>query len=111
MTKRYVNWKPVTCTSPDGRKYQAELPSIIELRYRGTLLARILEMPKKRPISLDDAVRMAGRKYVDTKEIGHARGENHWYFDCFVEWISEIGYHIELTGDEFDAPVLSDKVV
>lgn len=71
-------------------------------------------MERKTAISLDAAIhllveyeqaaRIAGRKGTDP-------GHLFWYAWHFVEWISELGFRIELTGDEFEAVSMSDKVV
>ncbi len=65
------------------------------------------------PISLDDAIdlmhaheneaRAAGRK-------GAEPGHLCWFSYNFVEFIANLGYHIELTGDEFEPYSYSDKV-
>lgn len=88
-------------------------PNEIDGYYRGTLLTRILSMEKKTPISLEAAVvlmvqheqeaRAAGRK-------GTEPGHLVWYAYHFVEWLEELGYHIELTGDEFEPLVMSDQI-
>jgi hypothetical protein len=41
---------------------------------------------------------------------GFKPGECHWYFDHFVEWVSSLGYQIELAGDEFEPYPVADKV-
>jgi hypothetical protein len=41
-------------------------------------------------------------KAVHSCRIGNKPEECHWYYQHFVEWISAQGYHIELTGDEFE---------
>jgi len=77
-----------------------ELPFIINRMYRCELLSRVLGMPKKNPIDFDEAIQMVMDKFCNS-ENGHGRGQNLWYLKNFVEWISELGYHIELTGEEF----------
>ena len=62
-------------------------------------------MQTQKPISLEYAIGLlldhqtaamkAGRKGL---EPGHA----FWYGCNFIEWISSLGFHIELTGDEFE---------
>ena len=108
MIKHCVNWKLVTCKNVDGDDYHAEFPFYIDRKYRGGLLARILAMPKKRSIQFDEAIRMAEKNFFSSK-IGHRRGETFWYMQNFVEWISELGFHIELTGDEFELPSAPQK--
>ena len=107
MTKQCVNWKMVVCKNVDGNDYQAEFPFYIDRKYRGTLLSNIFAMPMKTPLQFDDAVRMAAEKFCGS-EIGHNRGENLWYIENFVQWISELGFHIELTGNEFEPIVRSN---
>lgn len=109
MAKHCVNWKKVVFENVVGENFLAEVPVWIEHYYRGALLTAILNMPKKKPIDFDDAVRMAGRNFFD-KPIGHGHGQNSWYLEHFVEWISELGFHIELTGDEFEPLIMSEKV-
>ncbi len=110
MTHRLVNWKSVAHKNVAGEVFHSDLPIVIEHYYRGTLIAEILNMQKKKPISFEEGVRMAGRNFTKGDKVGHARYESHWYLKCFVEWISEQGFHIELTGYEFEAFVLSDKI-
>jgi hypothetical protein len=110
MNKHIVNWRKVIFTNDLGNNYEAELPEIIDVGYRGKLLSKILDMQKKTPIIFDDAVRMAGRNFFDSKA-GHSRGESHWYLDNFVDWISEQGYHIDLTGDEFEPTQIQQKEI
>lgn len=45
----------------------------------------------------------------DAHRLGYEPGECNWYFKNFVEWISSLGYHIELTGDEFEPYIKADK--
>ena len=108
MSKHCVNWKKVFCKTVSGSDYSCGFPDIIDRGYRGSMLTRVFQMEKqkKKPISFGDAIRLAHEGFFSSK-IGHARGESHWYIDNFVEWISELGFHIELTGDEFDAYVLA----
>lgn len=101
MAKQCVNWKTIVCTNVNGDEYHAEFPYYINRKYRGELVTEILAMPKRKPIQFDVAVRMAADNFFRAK-IGHGRGENFWFIEHFIEWISEIGFHIELTGDEFE---------
>jgi hypothetical protein len=109
VKKRIVNWKTVTEKNIKGRDFESVLPRIIDRGYRGTLLSQILAMPKKNPITFADAVRLAGQKQIEA-EIGHEKGQYFWYAAHFVDWISSLGYHIELSGDEFEPYVVSNKV-
>lgn len=88
-----------------GTDDSCSLPAVIDQRYRGALLDEILAMPRQIPISLESAMRLADKKmgeaFFDGK-IGREPGENAWYQYNFVRFISDSGFHIELTGDEFD---------
>lgn len=108
MRKQWVKWKPIQDKNVRGESFESELPDIIELRYRGSLIAEISAMPKKTQISFAAAVLLTSQQLseaFDSRQIGNARGEYHWYITNFVKWISEQGYHIELTGDEFESQV------
>jgi len=76
-------------------------------------MARILAMTKKQPIEFVQAVRLAITKYdeaMDARCLGHAPGQAFWYHAHFVEWISSLGYHIELTGEEFESYAMTDQL-
>ena len=114
MVKQCVRWKPVKCKSRAGKDVYLGVPEIIDVRYRGTLISEILRMPRKTPILFDDAIRMARTKQSEcymAESFGDEPGQYGWYDLHFVSWISSLGYHIELTGDEFEPFSLSDKVV
>lgn len=52
-------------------------------------------MEQKKPIQFEQAARMVKEKFFATKDagrLGYAPGQ----------WISDLGFHIELTGDEFE---------
>lgn len=114
MRKQPVKWKPVRSKSVYGNEYQnKEFPALIARAYRGTLIEEILSMPAKKSISFESAVNLACdefHKAIDHGRIGRDSGHSHWYYKNFIQWISEQGFHIELTGDEFEAFVMSDKV-
>jgi hypothetical protein len=114
MTKRPVAWKPVKTKNIYGEEYiNPYMPNYVSGVYRGTLLSAILAMPRKKPISFQTAAVLAYDESVKAflaRRIGNKPGECNWFYNNFVQWISEQGYHIELTGDEFESHVLSDKV-
>lgn len=111
MKKHLLRWKNSKC-----KRTGRTLPYLkeINIHYRGTLLSRILAMKKQRPIELESAVqllmkyehaaRKAGRKGADP-------GHLCWYQYHFLEWLNGLGYHIELTGDEFESAVISELLV
>jgi len=103
MDKQFVRWKPVK-----GIRHQAgdpTIPDIIDNACRRTLIARILSMEKKTPLTFEKAVHMAkktSREAFFEGRMGTDTGQSFWYLSNFVDWISSLGYHIELTGDEFE---------
>lgn len=105
MDKQIVLWKRTTCTTDRGTDVNLEMGELIDRHCRRTLLSQILKMPPKKSISFNDAARMLDIKLFEcfkAGEYGNKRGQYHWYTQNFVPWISEQGFHIELTGDEFD---------
>ncbi|MGE4132742.1 MAG: hypothetical protein AB7F86_13950 [Bdellovibrionales bacterium] len=113
MTKQFVKWKTVLELNVMGRHFESELPTVLERRYRGTLLDSILSMPMKNGITFEIAVRMTGEKMsaaFESKRLGREPGHYNWYLNNFIGWISDQGYHIELTGDEFETYIMSNKV-
>ena len=100
--RQIVKWKTITSFNIYGEPYQDDFPSIIEIHYRGNLIPRILDMPRKEPIYFYDAVKWAEKEYMRCIDVMAVKASK-FYLDYFVEWISEMGHHIELTGDEFDS--------
>lgn len=97
MTKQCAFWRPVACRNVRGGLFIAEWPEIIANSYSGRLLEEILRMPKQTSISFDDAIRIANDEFarlLDAKR-------SYWIQTNFVEYISNKGFHIELSGDEF----------
>jgi hypothetical protein len=112
MDKQFLYWKPIWEKNVRGEDFLSNLPDIIARDYRGELLAKILSMPEKEPISFESAALMLSNKATEAfkaHRLGYLPGEYNWYFKNFVEWISSLGYHIELTGDEFAPYLKADK--
>lgn len=112
MAKQCVHWKPIGVKNVRGSDCSIEFPAELDIWYRGKLLSAILNMEKKRPLSFERAAQMAWLKTSEafkSGRIGQQPGECNWYSKNFVEWVASEGYHIELTGDEFEPYVVSDK--
>lgn len=109
MHKLFLNWKAIRALSVRGTEFNCELPAIIDLSCRGTLLPQILKMEKKEPISFEDAIHLARLEHRILFKL-HAFKRMKWVEKNFVHWISEQGYHIEITGDEFEPTQVTDKV-
>lgn len=64
-------------------------------------------MDRKKPISFHEALNLASDAHIKASQegrTGHQRGESAWHFLHLLDYISELGFHIELTGDEFESP-------
>lgn len=111
--KQLVLWKPILCKNFKGIEVSVNVIGELDVRYCGTLLNRIIKMPQKKPITLKDGFHLLHQELdrtFDAKIFHDQPGGYQWYETHFVEWLSEIGYHIELTGDEFEPLVLSSKI-
>jgi hypothetical protein len=103
MRRNSVNWNSIQYRDPkSGIVEDNFFPTIIDYGYRCELLHNICSMPRKNPISFAKAVRLAVREYFSS-DYGFKKGQSYWYLDNFVDWISDLGFHIELSGEEFDS--------
>lgn len=100
MAKQCLSWLPVNSKSIRNKDYQSSFPELVATYYRGTLFDRILGMQKKEVISFEDAIRLVERKSTEASYAGDAK-KSDWYYRNFIEYVSELGFHIELSGDEF----------
>lgn len=108
-----MRWKPFKAKNIRGSDCDCYFSELIDLSGKGSLISKILNMTPQQPIDLEQASRMAHEKYEEARKngrFGYAPGECFWYLDHFVEWISCLGYHIELTGDEFEPFVMSSQI-
>jgi hypothetical protein len=107
MVKRnFALWKPVRCANPQGEWIDLGWARVIDKAYKGTLLTKILEMPRQRPISFEDAINLIEERKEQAfkeKDYGMKPGQYGWYIYNFVQYLSDLGYHIELTGDEIES--------
>src|SRR5262245_15344298 len=105
MRKQFLHWKPIRSVNRFGIEYRNPyFPNLISKAYRGLLLEKIISMEQKKPISYEIAVNLAQDEFVragQSGQIGQSPGQSRWYYINFVEFISNQGFHIELTGDEF----------
>jgi hypothetical protein len=114
MTKQCVRWKPFRAKTIRNTAYDSCFGDLIDLYNKGTLVSQILKMDRKRPLEFAQAALLAHDKYVEammSRKLGGGLTESTWYLNHFVSWISELGYHIELTGDEFESNCLSAKII
>jgi hypothetical protein len=101
MNHVIVHWHPVPVFGFNGNIVPSPLPEFIDHAYKGTLIATAFAMPRKSPIDFELAIKFAS-DIIRESDIGHESGQTFWYEKNFVQWISDLGYHIEFTGDEFE---------
>ena len=94
-----IQWKPITVKDLYGGDVPYTLDAPNEITE--TFLLRIQEMPRKNSMTLEHAVQSYMREYIrlsfelsDNVQAGQLC--SNW-----LSWISELGYHIALTGDEY----------
>ena len=105
VNRNFALWKTVLCKSPKGGRVAVAWGITIDKACKGTLLQKILAMPKKHPITFDEAINVIVDKKEEAfraKDYGMRPGQYGWYIYNFVGYISDLGYHIELTGDEIE---------
>jgi hypothetical protein len=106
MKKQVVSWKPIRSRNRLGEVFISDsFPQLIDCAYRGELLFEIVSMIPKTPISFEHAVNIIEKEYFRASsggQWGPNPGQANWYYRNFVQWISDQGYCIELTGDEFE---------
>ena len=101
MKRHLLYWFPIVDHDVHGKPYACELPDLIDASCGRTLLSDAIGMPKKEPISFENAVRRLSDEQL-IAFYGHDYQRHDWLEENFVNWISEQGYHIEFTGDEFE---------
>ena len=105
MPHHLLKWRAFKAKDVRGSDIEVDMAPSIDFYYRGKMLSEILQMPLRSPISFHEALHMAWVKQgeaCDATKFGSAVGHYNWYSQNFVNWISSLGYHIELTGDEFE---------
>ncbi len=108
MTKHCLIWNATISQNVRGEDYATQLPDIIAKIYGGKLMSEILNMRSKNPISFEKAIHLLHVKIQNARKankLGYQKDEYHWYFHNFVQVISDLGFHIELSGEEFEIPV------
>jgi hypothetical protein len=91
-----VLWKPFPSSRHDGTP--GIMPGGID--ENGKELQQILAMPKKKPIGYGIAITMFWHSVCDFLDEGNV--DDAPAPSSFVQWVSDQGYHIELTGDEYE---------
>ena len=109
MPKQVLHWRGVKVKDVRGSDFVCRLPATIEISYRGTLLTAILSMEPKKAISFADAINLLSEKWFEELWITRS-GNEEWYLKNFVSWISSLGFHIEITGDEFETYLISSQL-
>jgi hypothetical protein len=66
------------------------------------LLRKIQEAPRKTPISFQDAMRLAWKHEQELSKRGEFKAAVDFIFkSCLVTFWSGLGFHVELTGNEY----------
>lgn len=105
MGKHIVKWKPTIGKDIRNQDCELPFPDLLNASSRWTLLEQIFAMEKKNPITFTEAAQLAQTKYQEAtraSNFGGSPGQSNWYTRNFISWISSLGYHIELCGDEFE---------
>ncbi len=105
MGKHIVKWNPTVGKNVRSEDVELPFPDILDSSSGWTMLGRIFQMEPKVPITFTEAASMAQQRFQEAlidRRLGYAPGHCHWYARNFISWISGLGYHIELTGDEFE---------
>jgi hypothetical protein len=103
--QQLIRWNAVLCKTVTGQNILLNSASTIDRLCRGKLLFRILSMVRQEPITLTMAINlMNDKKQEDFKAGRMFRNPDrwNWYYFSFVQMISNLGFHIELNGDEFE---------
>lgn len=94
------------CKTRNGTLAPITWANTIDGAYDGNLLSEILRMPEKKPLSYDDAIKIFSEKKQEAfnaGDYGSKPGQYSWYSHNFVSYISDLGYHIEITCDELES--------
>jgi hypothetical protein len=94
-----IKWKPVTITRTDGSQYQTSV--LVDRRSGEDILQAILNMPKAQAVSLQEGYQKATREFYQLA-LDLKTDESLDVIDRWVEWLSREGYHIQLTGSEYE---------
>jgi len=108
VNRNLTRWKEVKTNARDGSVILLDRARILDKIYQGNLLLNIVRMPDKKPLSFESALEILECKLAEcfsAGNIGHKPGQYNWYLEHFIEYISDLGYHIELTGDEIESVV------
>lgn len=70
------------------------------------LLHRLQNQPRQSSLSYQDACRMVRQEVFRQMDLRNndpnVQGSSHWVSSNWPEWLSAQGYHVELTGEEFE---------
>ncbi|MGE4132238.1 MAG: hypothetical protein AB7F86_11410 [Bdellovibrionales bacterium] len=106
VNRNFALWKSIERKNQNGDWVSSNWGTTIDCHYQGRLLVEILSMPTKLPISFERAVCILAEKKDDalrSGDLGTKPGQFYWYSANFVSYISDMGFHIELTGDEIES--------
>ena len=100
-----VKWIETPGKNVHGEDCSFPFPDLLDSASHWRLIEKIFNMKPQRPIKFEEAALLAYKEYQALSNLnrhGIGPGQAEWYAKNFVEWISSLGFHIELTGDEFE---------
>ncbi len=99
MTKQCVFWRPIILKTVRGRDFVSHTADLIASHYRGSLIAEIQKMQRKQSITFEEAVGLIHDEQLKARSNAKKYLS---YYENFIQYVSDLGFHIELTGDEFE---------
>ena len=94
-----VVFRPYKAVNVNGKPYEHSLPYHFNTKF----YLKCMMMPRKKPISYDEAANLCCNFIDYLSDLGqHKLAAEFAQEDNWVDFISEQGYHVEFTGDEFE---------
>jgi hypothetical protein len=66
------------------------------------LLYQVQMMPKKIPISMEKAMLLVSKRHSELYRETPDLKKIFWFYEEWVRWVSEQGFHIELSAEDFE---------
>jgi hypothetical protein len=94
-----LKWKAVQLIADNGTTYMCspEHPKFLD---GNEILRRIVALPKKEPISIQEGFKKAMEEYFRLSDMGKST-EGYHIRRNWPDWLNQQGYHVRLTGDEY----------
>src|SRR5271154_1415545 len=94
-----LKWKALQLIADNGTTYMCspEHPQFLD---GNEILRRIVALPKKEPISIQEGFKKAMDEYFRLMDTGKVK-ESSYIRRNWPDWLNEQGYHVRLDGDEY----------